>query len=95
LQRWVKRLDFEEWDLKDKSTKPKVIHRKITSEIEAEIIGLRKKTGWGDNKIEDFVDLGHTTINKILRKHNLVDSSYEKRKRIKYIRWQRKHPNSL
>mgnify|MGYP001569167158 CR=1 FL=1 len=29
LQRWVKRLDKEEWDLKDLSTKPKKIHKKI------------------------------------------------------------------
>ena len=37
----------------------------------------------------------HTTINKILRKNKLLKQKLGKKKRIKYIRWQRKHPNSL
>jgi putative transposase len=95
LQRWNKRLEKDDWDLKDKSTRPKTIHKKITSEMEEEVIQIRKKTGWGDNKIEDFVYLGHTSINKLLRKNHLTSSNGERRKRIKYIRWQREHPNSL
>jgi len=39
--------------------------------------------------------LSHTSINKILRRHKLTGPSKRKKKRIKYIRWQRKHPNSL
>ena len=95
LQRWIKRLDNEDWDLKDKSTKPKNIHRKITSAIEAKVIRLRKETGWGERKIENFVGAGHTSINKILVKNSLTLHHENRRKRIKYIRWQRKHPNSL
>ena len=34
LKRWEKKHKTEDWDLTDKSTKPKIIHRKITSEIE-------------------------------------------------------------
>ena len=49
----------------------------------------------GAEKIENFVNLGHTTINKILNKHNLTKHNLNHKKRIKYIRWQRKHPNSL
>ncbi len=96
LQRWIKRLDSEEWDLKDKSTKPKIIHRKITAEIESEVIRLRKKTGWGDNKISlAYPKLSHASVYRILKKNNLPKANYERRKRIKYIRWQREHPNSL
>ena len=96
LQRWMYRLDKDDnWNLMDKSKRPKKIHSKITSKIENEIINLRNKTGWGDKKIENFIDLSHTTINKILRKHKLINPSKRKKKRIKYIRWQRKHPNSL
>lgn len=95
LQRWSRRLDKGNWDLKDSSRKPKTIHIKTTPEIEEKIVSLRKKTGWGENKIADFVDIGHTTINKILNKHNLCRESKIKNRRIKYIRWQRKHPNSL
>jgi len=95
LQRWNKRLNETEWDLEDKSTKPKTIHTKISLELEKKIIDIRKKTGWGEDKLKDFVNLGHTTINKILNKNNLTHPNPNRKKRIKYIRWQRKHPNSL
>lgn len=95
LRRWTNKLTKTEWDLRDKSKRPKTIHYKITSKIEAEIIKIKKNTGWGAEKIEDFVEVGHTSINKILNKHNLTKSNPNRRKRIKYIRWQRKHPNSL
>lgn len=96
LQRWMNRLDnAEDWDLKDKSKRPKTIHRKITEKIEQKIISIKKQTGWGAEKIENLVELSHTTINKILNKYNLTEQSNRKKKRIKYIRFQRKHPNSL
>lgn len=95
LQRWNERLTKTEWDLTDKSKRPKTIHRKITPEIETNIINIRKQTGWGAIKIEDFVQLGHTSINKILRKNDLIVHNQRRKKRLKYIRWQRKHPNSL
>ena len=95
LQRWNRRLNKDNWDLCDKSKRPKTIHHKTTPEIEERIISLKKKTGWGAEKIEDFVSLGHTTINKILNKYNLTNPNPNRKKRIRYIRWQRKHPNSL
>ena len=95
LQRWSQRLNNAEWDLTDKSTKPKNIHRKIDIEIENKIVSLKKKTGFGERKLETYFDLGHTTINKILNKHNLCKESKRRGKRIKYIHWQRNHPNSL
>ena len=95
LQRWTERLNKTEWDLRDSSTRPKTIHRKITSEIEAEVIRIRKITGFGENKIGKYVSLGHTTINKILNKHSFTNPNENRRKRIKYICWQREHPNSL
>jgi transposase InsO family protein len=81
--------------LKDKSTRPKTIHRKVTDEIENKIISIRKKTGFGAEKIENFVNLSHTSINKILHKNKLTEPTKRSKKRIKYIRFQRKHPNSL
>ena len=97
LQRWMHRLDYEDsWDLKDKSKRPKIIHRKINYEIEKKVLMIRKKTGWGENKICNyFPNLSHKSINKILRKHKLTNPQNRKKQRIKYIRWQRKHPNSL
>ena len=95
LQRWNERLNKTEWNLIDYSRKPKTIHRKITKEIENKIINLRNKTGFGEYKIVNYIHLGHTSIYKILNKHKLTKPNENKKKRIKYIRWQRKHPNSL
>ena len=96
LQRWTKKLNETKWDLKDKSKKPKTIHYKINSDIENKIINLRNKTGYGANKIACFVsDISESSIKRILNKHNLTNPNPRRKKRIKYIRWQRKHPNSL
>jgi hypothetical protein len=96
LQRWMHNLDYDDqWNLKDKSKRPKIIYRKVSKETEEKIIAIKKQTGWGAEKIENFVDLGHTTINKILNKHKLTNPPKRKKKRIKYVRFQRNHPNSL
>src|SRR3989344_226040 len=96
LQRWNKRLNETEWDLKDKSKRPKTINYKLNIEIEKKIISLRNKTGFGEHKIVNyFPEISHATIYKVLSKNNLTNPNPNRRKRIKYIRWQRKHPNSL
>ena len=96
LQRWNKRLNETEWNLKDNSKKPTRIHYKITSEIEDKIISIRNKTGYGAEKISCFVNkISESSIKRILSKHNLTKPNPHKKKRIKYIRCQRKHPNSL
>jgi len=96
LKRWMRRLDLSDnWDLKDFSRKPKTIHRKITKELEEKVIFIRNKTGFGAEKIENFVNISHTSINKILKKNKLTGPTKRRKKRIKYIRFQRKHPNSL
>jgi transposase InsO family protein len=96
LQRWERKLRTNKWDLKDESKKPKTSYTKITSNIETKVINIRKQTGFGERKIKEYFDgLSHKIINKILRKYNLTNPNDNRRKRIKYIRWQREHPNSL
>jgi transposase len=95
LMRWSKRLNETEWNLKDKSTKPRNIYFKITPEIEKRVIEIRNKTGFGQDKIKDYVKISSWAVNKILKKHNLTNPNPRRKKRLKYIRWQRKHPNSL
>ena len=96
LQRWTRKLDSGEWNLRDKSTKPKMIYYKITPEIEKRVIELRNKTGFGEHKIAEYVkEISHTAIYEILNKNKLTKHDENRRKQIKYIRWQREHPNSL
>src|SRR3989344_1255010 len=96
LKRWNKRLETDEWDLKDKSTRPKTIYYKVNEQIEKKVISLRNKTGWGANKINHYVkDVSCSTIKRLLGNKGLLNPNPNNRKRIKYIRWQRDHPNSL
>jgi len=96
LQRWTKRLNETEWNLKDKSTKPKLIHFKINEKIENKILSIRNKTGYGANKITCFVeDISESSIKRILNKNKLISPNPRRKKRIKYVRFQREHPNSL
>jgi putative transposase len=95
LRRWTSKLNKTEWNLKDGSRKPKTIHYKIDKNLEDKIILLRNKTGFGEKKLINYVNIGHTSINKILNKFGLTNPNQNRKKRIKYIRWQRKHPNSL
>ncbi len=96
LRRWTNKLNKTEWDLRDKSKRPTIIHYRITPEIEKEVIKLRGKTGWGANKISQFTKgISESSIKRILMKNKLTNPNPNRKKRIKYIRWQRKHPNSL
>jgi len=96
LRRWTSRLNKTEWDLTDKSKRPKTIHYKINSKIEEKVLSIRNKTGYGANKISCFVnEVSESSIKRILNKYKLTNSNPKRKKRIKYIRWQRKHPNSL
>jgi putative transposase len=95
LQRGTKRLNETEWNLTDKSKRPKTIHYKITPEIEKRVLDIRYKTGFGQEKIKTYVKISHWSINKILNKYNLTNPNPRRKKRLKYIRFQREHPNSM
>jgi transposase InsO family protein len=98
LKRWIKRLDEGNWDLRDISRRPHTLHYKITPEIKKEVIDLRNKTGWGQEKLYPYLKhlgISERSIKRIIKKHNLCRETKRKGKRIKWVRWQRKHPNSL
>ena len=50
LRRWTERLNKTEWDFRDKSKRPKTIHKRIDEEIEKKVLDLRSKTGWAKIK---------------------------------------------
>ncbi|MBW2976917.1 DDE-type integrase/transposase/recombinase [Candidatus Woesearchaeota archaeon] len=98
LKRWIKRLDQDLWDLKDRSTRPNTIYYKVTPSKIKQIVELRRKTGWGSDKITHnlpYLGLSPRTVDNILNKHNLTRQSKNKGVRKKWVRWQRHHPNSL
>lgn len=95
LRRWISLLDKGNWDLTDKSRRPKTIHYRITDDIIEKVVSIRDKTGWGENRIADEIGIGHTSVNKILKSQNLTNPSNRKKKRVNYVRFEREHSNSL
>ena len=98
LKRWIRRLDEGDWDFRDESRRPHTIHHKITPEIEEAVIKLRQLTGWGQAKLFPYLrhlGISERSVKRILKEHGLSRPTGTRGKRIKWVRWQRKHPNSL
>jgi len=59
---------------------------------------MRKKTGWGCRKLKFLLpqlSLSRCTINKVLNESGLTRKEHNRGKRAKYVRFERKHANSL
>lgn len=100
LRRWHARFDQGNWNLKDKSTKPKMIHYKFTDKDVQGVIRIRKLTGWDSKRIRKLLEqkgicMSESYIEGVIRKANLQRYSKMKGKRLKWVRWERRHPNSL
>jgi transposase InsO family protein len=98
LNRWVSRLDAGDWDLRDESRRPIRLFYKVNSEAVREIISLREATGWGQDKIKNHlshIDLSATTIKRVIKAQGLSRQVKSRGRRVKWVRWQREHPNSL
>ena len=97
LKRWIERLDGESWDLRDKSRRPHMICQKVTPALIAQVCMLREKTGWGQDKIKQHCSLpiSATTIKRIIKAQGLTRKVKLRGQRVKWVRWQRAHPNSL
>jgi transposase InsO family protein len=98
LKRWSKRFEKGDWNLRDESRRPHVIHRKVSKTTENKVMELRQRTGWGAEKLYPYLkhlQISVITIHRILSKNNLCRQTKTKGKRVKWVRWQRAHPNSL
>ena len=98
LKRWNCRLQNTSWNLIDDSRKPKTIHYKVNASIKSKVCLLRQKTGWGQDKIKQNypdIQISSSTIKRIIKNEGLSRKVKLRGKRIKWIRWQRKNPNSL
>jgi len=99
LKRWQKKFSEDDsWNLRDKPRKPKTIHYKLTDQAREQILMMRKKTDWGAKKIKHLLpqlELSHDTINRVLNEAGLTRKEHNRGQRVKYVRFQRKHINSL
>jgi len=86
-------------NLQPKSRRPKKI-RKTPNEIIDRIIEIRKKDHPNEKVITSLlqregIEIGHTTVYKILDDAGLINSLPKPRKKRTYKSWSRKSPNSL
>lgn len=98
LKRWEQRLQRGGWDLQDYSRKPHTISSKITPALKEEVHTLRTITGYGPEKLQVLLqsrNVSSTTIRRILQEEGLSKAGKTKGKRVRWVRWQREHPNSL
>lgn len=100
IRRWFIRFQSEDWNFKDNSTRPKRVHYKFNSNEFREIIRIRKMTGWDSKRIKKILEqkeifMSKSHIEKVIRQANLQRYSAMKGIKLKWIRWQRKHPNTL
>ena len=86
--------------LKPKPRAPHTVHR-TPPEIVGKILRLRQEKGWCPILIEGYlsrvesIEIGHTTIHRLLKQAGLNNPLQKPRQRRSYRRWQRRHPNSL
>lgn len=98
LKRWMHRLDNSDLDLRDISRRSRRIYYKITQQVIARVCSIRKRTGYGQDKIKQNypeLNVSAMSIKRILKQEGLTRHVKNAGRRIKWIRWQRKHPNSL
>lgn len=99
LKRWQQRFNKEKsWNYLDKSQRPNKIYYKVTIEAKNQIINYRKIYGWGARKLTKVLSklkLSERTINRILKEEGLTRKEGNVGQRAKYVRFERKHANSL
>ena len=97
LKRWSARLRDSSWDLCDTSRRPHNIYYKITPEIVERILDIRRQTGWGHDKIKQQynISVSSMSIKRIIKQEGLARQVKLRGRRIKWVRWQRAHSNSL
>ena len=94
LRDWKRRLNKEEWDLKDKSRAPIRRNYKFSSADKEEAVKLRKQEPWSPetlkyNLARKGIYMSASTVRRIIKKANLSSGSVMEGKQLKWIRWQR------
>ena len=90
IYRWMKRINETEWDLRDISQRPHIIHYKFTAEEKALAVNYRKKEGYSSQKLriklrEKELFMSESTIKGIVKGHGL--SNGNKMEGILFIRF--------
>ena len=100
LKRWWKRFTFTEWDLRDKSQRPNVIHTKFTEEYKQRVVAYRKREGYSSQKLrlklqEQEIFMSESTIKRIVKGYGLSNGNKMEGIKLKWVRFERHYPNDM
>ena len=100
LKRWWKKFDTTDWDLQDKSQRPKKLQVKFTKKEKDAVIELRKVYGYGPKKIrilaqERGIFMFPSTVKRMIRSSGLSRGSKMEGTKLKWVRFERPDPNYM
>lgn len=97
---WLSRYQesYQATELKEKSRCPHHCPHKTEESIEAEILKLRRRYGWGARKLISMMSFpevapSERTVNRIIKRNNLIDPRDEHHPALR--RFEREKPNQL
>lgn len=96
LKRWKNKLLDSHWKYPVKPMPP-VPKLSYSEQDLNQIVNFRKKTGYGAKTIKNVFDFpfSESTIRRQIKNNGLSRGSKIENQRIHWVKWQRKHPNSL
>lgn len=96
LQRWWQRFNQGDWNLRDCSQRPHVIHYTYTVEDLEEVVDLRKKTGYSAYQLKQRgISMSESMMKQLIKGSGLSRGSKMEGMRLKWIRFERDTPNSM
>ncbi|MBI5798150.1 hypothetical protein HZA98_04585 [Candidatus Woesearchaeota archaeon] len=100
LKRWWHRFNAGDWDFRDISRKPKRVKYKFSQEEIDEILFLRKQEGCSAYQIKYMLErkgfyMSESFIKSIIRNVGLSRGNKMEGQRLKWVRFERLHPNSM
>lgn len=101
LKRWYKRFRKGNWNLRDKSTKPKTVYYRFAKEELREVVRIRRSTGYSAYQLklklqdEKGICMSQSKIKAVIRHHGLSRGNKMQGQRLKWVRFERDTPNSM
>lgn len=78
--------------LVDRSSRPHSSPHRLSLVQEAHIVGLRRRLGWGPDRIAALLGLPASTVHRVLRRHGLIGHTREP---VPVVRYEHQEPGSL
>jgi len=96
LKRWWERFNLGDWNLRDASRRPKVIHYKYSVENVDEVINLRRLLGYSAYQLKQIgISMSESMIKRIIKEVHLSRGNKMEGIRLKWVRFERDTPNTM